>query len=315
LKWEGLRKAQRGGRLLGIRILLLSLLGALIAGSVTVFALGAMQSNNIYNNFNGAASPSQWTNPINNITTSPANPFIVGAHDFNVNNQAPATATDSGTNEGVTPSTTASPAFTALDSSGFTYSNSCPGDTQEPYASGSTYYTPFPANVPSGCSYVFSDIVETGSQVETGFSFTGTFTTQGAAPAGSSDEEAIQAQDAVANWTGQGYGFRVSMSNDTVYGFVQDGTGKVNGTTYWYEIPLAVNNGTQNNYKVTVTSDGDVNTFDFYIDGVLKGTVSRTSVDYAAEDYHIGMDTHRFEDGWNSGDSQLDISNLTIISS
>lgn len=206
------------------------------------------------------------------------------------------------------------PSGIGLSTASFKVFPQCPATTQVPTLSNGEYVLPEPSIVPSSCSWALNDVDEIGSQQQSGFSFTGTFQADGHSGY-SFDEEVVTAVDDNVNWTGQEYGFRMSFANGTVFGYVQDGTKLANGYTYFYSVPLIQADGKVHNFKaVETTLNGTENVVDYYVDGVLKGTITRVSpANYSAQYYHLILTTHRWENGWDSGDSNMTVYNISVI--
>jgi hypothetical protein len=208
---------------------------------------------------------------------------------------------------------------TSLQPSAFRIYVQCSESTTPPTLVGDVFHLPYPPTVPSGCPYNLNDADEIGTQQQSGFSWTGTIVTGGTSPSDSFDEEVVTSVDDNVNWTGQEYGFRTSLQTGIIYGYIQDGNHQVNGYSYFNSVPLMQNDGQQHNFKavestVQLTNGTYANTVDYYIDGALKGTMTRYSTyDYATQNYHIIITTHRWENGWDSGDSYMNVTNVTVL--
>lgn len=182
------------------------------------------------------------------------------------------------------------------------------------------YILPYPSIIPPPLGNLvcpfwgnLNDADEIESQQQEGYGFNATFITN-AVSNYTFDEEVVTCVDDDINWTGQEYGFRTSLENDTIYGYVQDGTKMANGYTYFYSVPLMHNDNKKHYFKVLESSSGGANTFYYYIDGVLKGTIVHSSpANYSQQSYYIIMTTHRWDNGWNSNNSSLSVSNLTVF--
>ncbi|MDE1823448.1 MAG: hypothetical protein KGH50_03925 [Candidatus Micrarchaeota archaeon] len=245
---------------------------------------------------------------------------IVLLHKGNSGNPMPSTVTiNTNASTSMEGSVSSVPSRVRLSSNDFRMFPTCfPSVASPVYANGS-YLLLYPASIPvsSGdmlCRYSFMDVDQKSAQKQKGFSFTGTFVINGSAP-NTFDEEVVTAVDDNVNWTGQEYGFRASLSDGIVYGYVQDGTKRAGEWTYFYSVPLFHDDNMPHNFSANViTQVNSTNLFYFYVDGRVAGVITHDSkANYSDQSYHMIITTHRWDNGWNSSDSSLYVQNLTVL--
>ena len=192
----------------------------------------------------------------------------------------------------------------SLSSQNFVFKASCPFSNQFPSYSGGNFTLPYPGENPL-CPVNFIDAYETSPQAQSGFSFHGSFVIKRNAPS-DSDEMAVFGSDNIATWNGQTYGFRASLYTKGIYGFFSDGSQK-------HTVFLVQDDNKPHNFSVTASYSSGIDTFNFYVDGLLKGTLTyQSAMNFPKQQYWMVMTTHRYSMGWPSGYSYMKASDIEV---
>jgi hypothetical protein len=168
----------------------------------------------------------------------------------------------------------------------------------------------------SNCWQMNSDAISKNAYRLVQLTFVGTFNGAAVAPY-SFDEEVVFLASDIVNWGGQEFGFRLSLSDNVLYGYVQDGSNTVTqGKGFFMNVRLASGDATQHTYamQVAYTKSNETNTFTWFIDGKVAGTyVYRWQTNFESLSYSLVGTTHRWESGWSSGSLYLEIGNIAIL--
>jgi len=194
-----------------------------------------------------------------------------------------------------------------LPMSGFTIDTNCSGGISPHLVDAYTVYLPVEPFIP-GCTAVpiVAEAISKTAYKLSKFSFIGTF--KGAAVAlNSFDEEDVFVADNIIGWDGQEFGFRLSLLDNVLYGYVQDGANTVTQKKpFFYSLMLMTNDGEQHvftaQFKTTHTfKNYFTNIFTWLVDGQTKGSFSYTwSTNFASFKFYPVATTHRQESGWTS---------------
>ncbi|OGS50919.1 MAG: hypothetical protein A3K65_06565 [Euryarchaeota archaeon RBG_16_68_12] len=180
----------------------------------------------------------------------------------------------------------------------FHLSASCPDSAVQPEAGEGGIRLPV-APDSEDCPKNFMDAVST-SRIGAGLRFRAAFRGAAVAP-NPSDEIAVFAADDTVSWVGKEFGFRCSLADGVLYGYMQDGTHRPDGYTFLRNVPLGVCDGTVHEYVARARSVGGSNAAEFFVDGVRVGRIVRLGPEsYADGRYTMVATTHRWEGGWDS---------------
>jgi hypothetical protein len=122
------------------------------------------------------------------------------------------------------------------------------------------------------------------------------------------DELAVFVATDIVHFTGMEFGFRLSLKNNILYGYVQD-------DKFFKNIRLMNGDGIEHQYSSKVQSSmlkEQTNIFHWSIDGEVMGNFSYDGPDYTQAQYHIICTTHRKEAGWSSKGLWLNVSDIKI---
>lgn len=171
-------------------------------------------------------------------------------------------------------------------------------------------FIPVASYIPSGCGS--DNDVGANTNVEyalkSGFSADAIWNGTNVAPS-SKEEMALFVTNNIISWNGQEYGFVETNNDNTLKGYVQDGQ-----KNYYAYVVLGKTDGLKHNYKVTVTKNNNIYTFNWYIDGVIKGTLKymNPTQDYANLKYALVGTTHKTVN-WNSEGIYLKFTNILYL--
>jgi len=138
-----------------------------------------------------------------------------------------------------------------------------------------------------------------------GFSFKGAFI--GASVASDEyNELAVFAASDIATFRGQEFGFRLSLRDNQLYGYVQDGK-------FFKNVRLMNGDKQQHVFEVNYESTGTTCTFHWFVDGIIMGSYAyNSSISFKNFKYNIIGTTHRKEGGWSSKGLELIIGKILI---
>lgn len=138
-------------------------------------------------------------------------------------------------------------------------------------------------------------------------SFQGTFI--GAAVATNEyDELAVFVSTDIVHFTGMEFGFRLSLKNNLLYGYVQDGK-------FFKNIRLMNGDGKEHKFYARVYSSNltqQTNVFFWSMNNKVIGTFTHNGPDYTQAKYYVICTTHRKEAGWSSKGLRLIVKDITI---
>jgi len=139
-----------------------------------------------------------------------------------------------------------------------------------------------------------------------GFSFQGAFI--GASIASDAfNELAVFAASDIVTFKGQEFGFRLSLKDNQLYGYLQDGK-------FFKNIRLMNGDKQQHLFEVYFESSGTTFTFHWFVDGIMMGSYAyNSSIPFNELRYNIICTTHRKEGEWSSKGLELIIGKILLI--
>ena len=141
-----------------------------------------------------------------------------------------------------------------------------------------------------------------------GFSFQGAFIGAAVAP-NEYDELAVFAASDVVTYKGQEFGFRLSLKDNFLYGYVQDGK-------FFKNVRLMNGNKLQHVFEVYFENMGTICNFSWFVDGKMMGSYAyNLSISFNKYMYNIVCTTHRKEGEWCSKGLELIIGRILLAGS
>jgi hypothetical protein len=204
---------------------------------------------------------------------------------------------------------------TPLPINNFTFNTyaSCGLSTQFPIMSAGQLTIPVASDDPS-CPFNFLDADGRTTFNISEFSFIGTFTSGATAPS-VDDQIAVFATTDIVNFTSQEFGWALTLNNNILWGYVQNGTGLPGGVTYFNGVVIQnPSDGLEHLFTARVISTNGTNTFFWYVDNILINSFNVTLVpNYVNLPYHFVVTTHRTTGGWNSDAFQIVIKKFDFV--
>ena len=153
------------------------------------------------------------------------------------------------------------------------------------------------------------DLISTHNYALNGFKFEAAINGSALAKDHYGDEIAIFVASNITTFKGQEFGFRISLEDNVIYGFLQDSWGN------YKHLKLMDNDGKKHMFEVITTHAEGNDHFKWIIDGIELREYEdlNSKVSFSKFNYYIIATTHRVSDGWDSEGLGLRIGGIQII--